>query len=666
MIYEHNTTYFLFKKQEFIMAIERTIPLMFKARVQACPDIIAQASKNEKGEFEKFTYARLYKDVIQFAAGLKKLGIRRADNVAFFSDNRREWLIADLAILSLGAIDVPRGKDSMAAELRFITSFAGCVFGIFENSRQLEKILEKVSDVPLLKTAIIIDKPEEAVTQKAKEAGIEVHSFEEIMNLCPDSYEKMLADIEKEIELTKTDDVATIIFTSGTTGTPKGVMLTHENYLAQLSVVDQVLCTKPGDMWLSVLPVWHSFERSVQYFALYLKSGIAYSKPVAAVMLNDLAAIKPQYICGVPRLWDGLGNAVIRTMRKKGGIAYAMFKFFLSVGKKYQWARDRMLGRVCHFKRKSRIIEWFIGLLPFIFLTPLNALGNVLVFKKIREKLGGRIKAVISGGGSLQKDVDDFYKAVGLNVLEGYGITEAAPVLSVRLEKKPRSNCVGLVYPSVEIKIVAEKGGQIISNDPLPAGQYGLILARSKNMRQIMKGYYNRQDLTDLVIDKDGWLNTGDIGALTVDGEIKITGRAKDTIVLLGGENIEPMLIEQALCSSDYIESAMLVGQDQKYLGALIVPSKEFIQTYAGENNIVYASYEQLLEAPEIQMLIRSEIDRLVNAENGFRPCEKVFKFMLVPESFQVGRELSAKQEMIRFKINELYKAQINKIFAED
>lgn len=648
------------------MAIERTIPLMFKARVQASPDIIAQASKNEKGMFEKFSYAQLYKDVIQFAAGLKKLGIRRADNVAFFSDNRREWLIADLAILSLGAIDVPRGKDSMAAELRFITSFAGCVFGIFENSRQLEKILEKVSEVPLFKTAIVIETPDETIKQKASEAGIEVHSFDEIMNLCTDSYEMMLADIEKEIELTKTDDVATIIFTSGTTGTPKGVMLTHENYLAQLSVVDQVLCAKPGDMWLSVLPVWHSFERSVQYFALYFTNGIAYSKPVAAVMLSDLAAIKPQYICGVPRLWDGLGNAVIRTMRKKGGITYAMFKFFVSIGKKYQWSRDRILGRVCHFKRTPRIFEICTGILPFILLTPLNALGNLLVFRKIRAKLGGRLNAAISGGGSLQKEVDEFFKAVGVNVLEGYGITEAAPVLSVRLERKPRSNCVGPVYPSVEIKVVAEKDGKIMSDEPLPAGQRGLILARSKNLRQIMKGYYNRQDLTDLVIDKDGWLNTGDIGIMTVDGDIKITGRAKDTIVLLGGENIEPMLIEQALCSSDYIESAMLVGQDKRYLGALIVPAKEFVQNYANENNIAFASYEELLEKPEIQALISSEIDRLVSAENGFRPCEKVFKFELLSESFQVGQELSAKQEMIRFKIAEKYKARIEKLFVEE
>ncbi len=648
------------------MSIERTIPLMFQARVQANPDIIAQASKNEKGEFEKYTYSHLYKDVIRFASGLQKIGIKRADNVAFFSDNRREWLIADLALLSLGAVDVPRGKDSMPAELRFITAFAGCVFGIFENSRQLEKILEKISDVPLFKTAIVIEEPDEKIRQKAKEAKIELHSFAEIMNLAGEDYETLKSNIENEMEKTKTDDLATIIFTSGTTGTPKGVMLTHENYLAQLNVVDQILCVKPGDMWLSVLPVWHSFERSIQYFALYFASGIAYSKPIAPVMLGDLAAIKPQYICGVPRLWNGLGNAVIRTMRKKGGITYAMFKFFLGIGKRYQWAKDRMLGLVCHYKRKSRVLEWFIGLLPFLLLAPLNALGDVLVFKKIRAKLGGCIKATISGGGSLQKDVDEFYKAIGINVLEGYGITEAAPVLSVRLEKRSRSNCVGPVFPSVEVKIVAEKNGKIISGEPLPVGQKGLILARSKTMHQIMKGYYNRQDLTDMVIDKDGWLNTGDIGLFTVDREIKITGRAKDTIVLLGGENIEPLLIEEALCTSDFIESAMLVGQDKKYLGALIVPAKEAIQNYASENNIAYAVYDQLLDTPEIQMLIRTEIDRLVSAENNFRSCEKIFRFSLLSESFQVGRELSAKQEMIRFKIAELYKAQIEKIFEED
>lgn len=647
------------------MGIEKNIPLLFRNRAIASPDIIAQASKNEKGDFEYFSYKKFYEDVIQFASGLRKIGVHRGDNVAFISDNRREWLISDLAILSLGATDVPRGTDSMATEIRFIIGFATCVCGIFENCRQLEKVLEKPSEVPLLKKAIIFDNISDEIREKVAAVNMEIYSFDEVMNFSGKIFEENRPIIEAEMEKTEMTDLATIIFTSGTTGTPKGVMLTHENYLAQLKVVDNVLNVKKGDMWLSVLPVWHSFERVVQYFAIYFTSGIAYSKPIAPIMLADFAKIRPQYMCGVPRLWDSLGNAVIRSMKKTGGIKYAMFKFFIGIGKKYRTAQEQISGRVCHFEEKSRVLEWFIGIIPFIFLSPLYALGNVLVFRKIKAKLGGRIEAIISGGGSLQKDVDDFYRAVGLNLLEGYGITEAAPVLSVRVQSFPRSNCVGMVYPSCEVKIVREKNGQILSDEPLPPGEKGLILARSVGMRQIMKGYYNRPDLTAKVIDENGWLNTGDIGMLSVDNEIKITGRAKDTIVLLGGENIEPLLIEQTICSSDYIESCMLLGQDKKYLAALIVPSKEFITSWATEKKISFESYEDFIKTEVVQALLKSEIDRLISSENGFRTCEKVFKFAVLPNSFSVGKELSAKQEMIRYKIAELYKAEIDNLFSE-
>ena len=646
------------------MSIEKTIPLMFKARVLSNPDIIAQAAKNEKGAFEYFTYKRLYDDVILFASSLKKLGIKRDDHIAFISDNRREWLISDLAILSLGAVDVPRGKDSMAAEVQFIINYADCFWGIFENTAQLEKVLEPGSEKTKLKNAILFDEPKKETLVKAEQAGIKTYYFKELMEEIGTDPQPYVSDIEAEMEKTQTEDLATIIFTSGTTGTPKGVMLTHENYMAQLEVVGQVLPAKPGDMWLSVLPVWHSFERVVQYIVLTLSTGIAYSKPVAPILLADMAEIKPQWICGVPRLWDGLGNGIIRTMKKAGGIKYAMFSFFVAVGKAYSHSKDLVRGQICHFRKKSRLLECLQGILPYILLSPLYALGNILVFAKIKEKFGGKLSAVISGGGSLQKHVEDFYHAVGVNLIEGYGITEAAPVLAFRGLVKPKSGCVGEVYPSVDVKIVATDHGTILSDEPLPPGKTGLVLARGKTKRQIMKGYYKRQDLTDQVIDKDGWLNTCDIGMLTIDNEIKITGRAKDTLVLLGGENIEPLVIEQAVNASDYIECTMLLGQDKKYLGALIVPAKDFVIAFANENNITYTSYEELLETPEIQTLIRSEIDRLVSAKTGFRSCEHIFKFVLLPESFKPGRELSAKQEMIRYKICELYKEQIEKLFA--
>ncbi len=607
---------------------------MLQARAVCRPDLTAQSVKNGNGEFENVSFMTLYTDVLNFACALREEGIRRGDNVGLMSDNRREWLVADFAVLALGAADVPRGCDCAGSESRFILSFTGCAVSFFENARQLRKVLEKPEDVPRLKTAVLFEKPDESTTADAGACGIAVRYFWDMMENGRKAGKEEKLEIEAEIEKGMTDDTATILFTSGTTGTPKGVMLTHGNYLAQLEVVDRVLDVKPGYIWLTVLPVWHSFERVMQYIILHLYNGLAYSKPVASVMLPDLAAVRPQWMTGVPRLWESLAQGIFRAMKKEGGVKLALFNFFVKTGKIWTWSRDHVYGRVCRFTKRWRFPDVIAGIVPFVFLYPLYRLGDVLVFGKIRMKLGGRFVAGISGGGALQSDTDAFYRAVGINLLEGYGITEAAPILSFRNCWKPRPGCVGEVFPSAEIRIVAEKDGAPVSGEPLPPGHKGLIMAHG---RQIMKGYYKNSELTAQAVDKDGWLNTGDIGMLTWDNEIKITGRAKDTIVLLGGENIEPLGIENAMNGSPYIETTVLLGQDRKYLAALIVPSKDAVLAYARENGLTDIQYEDILESAEVNNLIRSEIDSRVNMHNGYRPCERVFRFSLLPESFTVG-----------------------------
>ncbi|MDR2897450.1 MAG: long-chain fatty acid--CoA ligase, partial [Spirochaetaceae bacterium] len=575
------------------MAIETTLPKLLQARTAARPELTAQASKNAEGVFQYYTFKDLYDSVLDLAAAFSDMGIKRGDRVGLISDNRREWLMSDFALLSLGAADVPRGCDSTGTEIRFILSFSECTFAIFENEHQFKKILEKRTEVPLLKTAILFDVPSAEILTLAADAGIAVHAFKDVMKRGTDAPRREA--MEAEIEKGTGDELATIIFTSGTTGTPKGVMLTHRNYLSQLEDVGTVLDVHPGEMWLSVLPVWHSFERVVQYIALTLHSGLAYSKPVAAVMLPDMAAVKPQWMCGVPRLWESLAQGIFRSMKKTGGAKLALFNFFVSLGKVYMHAGDRVFNRVCTFKKEHRILDILRGIIPLIFLSPLYALGNALVFSKIKEKLGGRFRVGISGGGALQKDTDDFYQALGIRLLEGYGITEAAPVLSVRNSKKPRSGCVGVVFPSAEIKIVAEKEGIPLSAEPLPVNTHGLIMAWGD---QIMKGYYRQPELTKQVIDSDGWLNTGDLGILSSRNEIKITGRAKDTIVLLGGENIEPAAIEAAINGSSFVEFTVVLGQDKKYLAALIVPAKDALTEWARANGLVYDDYSKLLTLP--------------------------------------------------------------------
>lgn len=645
--------------------LPKNLPLLFKERAKANPNEGLQASKDKDGVFQTFTYQTVYKNVICFALALQEIGITRGENVALISDNRREWLISDLAIQTLGCADVPRGCDSLGNEIRFIISFADCRYGFFENARQLKKVTEKIQEVPLLTTAILFDplsKEDEELMAEFK--NLKIYSFEELMQKGEALYsanpEENTKKIEAEMDLTQPDDNATIIFTSGTTGTPKGVMLTHKNYTVQLSAIHNFIKVKQGDWWMSILPVWHSFERLIQYVAIYFTAGLAYSKPVASILLADMDVIKPQWICGVPRLWEALANGVNKAMVKKGGITLKLFRFFVAVGKGYANAKAKVLGHICQIKKRNKFFDALCGIIPMILLWPLHKLGDVLVYKKIRAKFGGRINIAISGGGALQKDVDDFYRAIGLNLLEGYGLTESAPVISFRNYKEPRQGCVGAIFPTMELKILPEENGVATSKEHIGYGKKGLIYIRSE---QVMKGYYKRPDLTAKIIDEDGWLNTGDLGLLTYDDEIKITGRAKDTIVLLGGENIEPAVIESELLTSPYIESAIVLGQDQKYLGALVVPSKENVIAYATENNLDTSDYEELLKTKEIIDLIDSTIKEKDSTANGFRVCEKIWKFALLPNSFTVGEELSAKQEMMRYKIVEKYTDVIKPLF---
>ena len=646
--------------------LPKNLPLLLKERVSQCPSVYLQAAKDKNGVYQYYTYQEFYDAVIAFAHALRSIGVQRGSNIALMSDNRREWFITDYAILSLGAVDVPRGCDSMGTEMRFITSYADCEAGFFENEKQLLKILEEKDEVPLLKTVVLFDTMSAETEAKAGESGLSFYYFADLLEkgkaIISENPEEKKKEIEDEMEKTAPDDVATMIFTSGTTGTPKGVMLTHNNYISQLSVIHDFINCKEGDWWMTILPVWHVFERLIQYVAVHMKCGLAYSKPAAPILLPDMATIRPQWICGVPRLWEALATGVIRTMKKTGGATLKLFNFFIGVGSRYALMRDYVFGNLPQLspKKRCRPLDSVIGFLPWILLFPLHKLGDALVFKKIRAKMGGRISIAISGGGALQKEIDNFYRAIGLNLLEGYGMSETAPVISFRDYRHPRPGVVGVVFPTFELRIVEEEHGIIKSMDPLPPGKQGLIVVRSP---QVMKGYYKRPDLTEKVIDKDGWLNTGDLGIMSHDNEIKITGRAKDTIVLLDGENIEPSVIEGALLASDFIESVMVTGQDKKYLGALIVPSKDNLVLYAEENGIPHDNYEELLKNEKIHSFFEKIISQIITSANGFRICEKIYKFALIPKSFEAGVELSAKLEMMRYKIAEMYKTEIDALF---
>ncbi len=631
-----------------------TVPKLLKEIVAAHPELNVQLSKDPTGVFRPTTYRDFYREMERFGAGLAAVGVKRGDRVGIISDNRKEWLIADLAILSLGASDVPRGCDSMQREVAYILGFSECKVAIAENEKQVEKIYEGIESMPSLSTIIVIDPEFDSLVHKPSFPKVELLTFGDVMKSGADLLARQPDLFERELSLGKSEELATIIFTSGTTGEPKGVMITHENFLAQLRVIPERVPLKPGQVLMTVLPVWHSFERLVQYMVLAAAVTLAYSKPVGQIMLADFAAARPMWMTSVPRIWEAVKDGVYRNVNSKSVVAQALFRFFVAIGGAHAVLMQMIEGRRPEFRKRSRALDIALAILPLIVLAPLRLLGEVLVFKSIKERLGGRFIAAISGGGALPRSVDRFFQAVGVTLLEGYGLTETSPVLNVRPLAHPVPSTVGPPLPNTYIRIVDDAGHD------LPPGRMGVVLAKGG---QIMKGYYKREDLTRQIISNDGWLNTGDLGMVTWQGELRLVGRAKDTIVLLGGENVEPEPMEQKLRESPYIAEAVVLGQDQKYLAALIVPKMEALIAFAEENSIPFEDPQSLAGVPEIDELLDSEIGELISAKNGFRSFERIFKYKIIPHEFEVGRELTPTLKVMRHVIDRLYRKEIGELF---
>jgi len=634
--------------------MEKTLPLMLRTRAKDSPDIVIQYYKDSSGAFRSKTYRQFYEEVCFLAAGLMELGIKRGDHVGLIADNRHEWMVTDFAVLSLGAADVPRGGDITVQELTFILSFTGCRLAFAENQKQVQKILSCKAELPELKILVSFDPVNRETEAAAAAAGVTVHYFAGIVALGQKREAAEPGSAGAEMDKGDAEDIATVIFTSGTTGEPKGVMLCHRNFLCQLPSFNLIFEIKPGDIWLSVLAVWHVYEREIEYIIFYNRTSIAYSKPVSSVLMADFQAIRPHWMVSVPRVWEAIMEAITRNVKTKGGFTKKLFDFAVSFSMMYTYFKDLTFGLLPNFRGRVRALDSVVGFFPWLLLLPGRGLAQALVFNRIKKGLGGRFRAGMSGGGSLPARVDLFFNSVGIRLQEGYGLTETAPLVCIRQYKRPRRGTIGQLFLETSAKIVDNNG------KTLPPGRNGIIYVRGN---QVMKGYYKRPEATAAVITPDGWFNTGDIGMITHDNELRITGRAKDTIVLRGGENVEPVPIEHILRESPYIQHCMVVGQDQKYLAALVVPWQEAIMAYAEENNIPIVDYELLLQQPEINELIGAEIAGRVNLKTGFKPFERVFKFALLTRPFELGRELSGKQELLRHRISALYAKEIQRLF---
>jgi len=694
------------------------------------------------GKFKPITYKEFYNKVEKFGTGLLAIGINKFDHVGLISENRFEWIISDLAIIGLRAVDVPCSGASSPHDIHFKLKHSDSTAAILEEEKQFAEFYSMTHNLPKIKNIILIDKiklfsdeedaPEWAspiqfkveekiskkilaaihymvrnqrkvffLSDKAKtflkkylEDNIdeiikftkskdsadfiqnsllkrtivieknynEIHSpaifsFDEINRLG----EKLLAKGDTRFsEISKTalpEDLVTIIYTSGTTADPKGVMLTNSNFMHNVRVTPPTQELNEKDRWLSVLPSWHIFERTAEYLSLSTGASTAYSKPFKQVLLPDLKDEKPTVICSVPRVWESVYKGIMDNVKKGSSLQKTIFNWAINLGRKYKNAEGILNNTIPLFDRSEYTPEELAQAQRTVKrLGWKYRLADKLVFKKIRELTGGELKFAISGGGALLEAIDIFFNIVGIIVCEGYGLTETSPVLTARNPKDMIMFTVGPPLPEVEIKIVDKDN----YNKELPNGEMGIVLTKGP---MVMKGYYKNEEKTKEVI-KYGWFNTGDLGKKTYNGKyIQLVGRIKDTIVLRGGENVEPLPLEDRLKESEYINMAIMVGQDKPRLGALIVPDFDTLTEYAERENIKYENTEELIKKPEIIALYQKEQKRLISKEHGFKPYETVMGVGLLPHEFTVeAGEMTETLKMKRFEIHKKYEKEIVKI----
>ncbi|HEY9598193.1 MAG TPA: AMP-binding protein, partial [Cyanophyceae cyanobacterium] len=467
------------------------------------------------------------------------------------------------------------------------------------------------------------------------------------------------------------ETLASLMYTSGTTGKPKGVILTHGNFLHQVNTLGVVVQPQVGDHVLSVLPTWHVYERSVEYFLL--SQGCTQTYTNIRYVKSDLKTFKPNYMVAVPRLWESIYEGVQKQFREQPENKQRLVQNLLSLSQRYIEAK-RLAQGLCLDNLNPSSIERLSASAQAAALWPVHRLADKLVYQKVREATGGAIRQVISGGGSLAKHLEDFFEIVGVEILVGYGLTETSPVTNARRPWRNLRYSSGQPIPGTEIKIVDSDTRQ-----PLPPGERGLVLIRGQ---QVMQGYYKNPEATAKAIDPDGWFDSGDLGWVTPENDVVLTGRAKDTIVLTNGENIEPQPIEDACLRSAYIDQIMLVGQDQRSLGALIVPNFEALQKWAASENLHLRLPESVkvqhtdastgefrkeidLNSKEVKNLFRSELNREVQNRPGYRPDDRVGSFELILEPFSIENGMMTQTLKIRRPVvTEHYRDRIDAMFV--
>ncbi|MEQ9364546.1 MAG: long-chain fatty acid--CoA ligase [Leptospirales bacterium] len=617
---------------------------VYRNSAETFGDKPAFATRNKDKVFEAITFKELYETGLNLATGLIDLGVAAREHVAILADNRKEWIIADYGVLLCGAADVPRGTDVTDGDIQYIVPHSDAKVVFVENQVTLAKIQKNLPQLPNVQTIILMDPNDDATGDKVVKMEAIVEKGKTLRAGGDKRADERIADIKPE-------DLFTIIYTSGTTGAPKGVMLTHANMISQLQYIP--LEIGPKDRILSILPVWHIFERVFEMVSIAVGTPQYYTN--VRNIKEDMSIVKPTFMGSAPRLWESVYQGIQNNVAAASPVVRGLFKAAYFCAQRVQRGIRFLKGNQLDLEGRNPIVSlamavWHIPMI-ILFLIPYRLLDTI-VLKKIRMATGGKLRGSVSGGGALPFHVDEFFNTIGIPVLEGYGLTETSPGLVFRTPQKLVIGSVGPLFPKVEMRLVDINSGEILY--PPKRGVKGEVHVKGP---QVMKGYYKNPEATNKVLTSEGWFNTGDLGVMTYNNTLKLVGRSKETVVLLNGENIEPVPIENKIVQSPLIDHVMIVGQDQKFLGALIVPVLDKFKEHG-------STYEELAKNDDVRKAILADIKAAITAENGFKGFEKVGDVRLLPKTLEVGDELSAKMSMKRHVITEKYQDLIDSMYA--
>lgn len=569
------------------------------------------------GVYRFQTYQQVREKIERFATALIEIGLQAGDRVGQISNNRPEWVVVDFGSMHAGGIHVPLYPTLASDGIEYILKDCAAKVAVAATPKHLEAIVSVEENLNSLEHIVcMFDFGSQTSSKK-------LWKWEDFLQLGADNFEKHRAEMEARIEATAATDVCSLVYTSGTTGEPKGAMLMHGNFVSNAITSVPLLEFQSDDLELSFLPLSHVFERVAYYAVTSVGAAIAYAESVDTVAAN-MKEVRPTVMPSVPRLFEKIHGRVMDKVKAGSPLKQKIFNWAMDVGKQHYLARAR--GKVSNALK-----------LQYSF-------AHKLALQKLHAETGGRIRIFASGGAPLRKDVGEFFLSAGFTLTEGYGLTETSPVISFNPLRSPKNGTVGKVIPDVQVKIAED--GEIICRGP-----------------NVMLGYFNKPQATRDAIDEDGWFHTGDIGILDAEGYLAITDRKKDLLVMSNGKNVAPQPIEQLLQSSPLLEQVVVLGDNKKFIAALVVPSYANLKEWCSQNGLP-SDPTQLCNEPKLIEYLQAEINKLSVDLSAY---ERVKAIALLPgELTQDSGELTPTLKVKRKVVNQKYADKIAALYPED